>query len=111
MPGVKGPIFEDGPNFDMAFKLFHGKDGIIPLSEKSELHNDSRELEPQPVFNPLASNFATISLSSFGPGGMFGFGNFSDKWKKQKKDKRESSSQVNIIVWHLNMSFVLVGSI
>ncbi|XP_028759425.1 uncharacterized protein LOC114718309 [Neltuma alba] len=95
--GAKGPIFEDGPNFDMAFKLFHGKDGIIPLSEKSDLHNDCRELEPQPVFNPLAAKFATISLSSFGPGGMFGFGDFSEKWKKQKKtepsNKREPSSQ------------------
>ncbi|KAK4252653.1 hypothetical protein QN277_014398 [Acacia crassicarpa] len=96
VPGAKGPIFEDDPNFDMAFNLFHGKDGIIPLSEKSDLHNDGRELEPQPVFNPLPANFATIGLSSFGPGGMFGFDNFSEKWKKQKKtepNKREPSSQ------------------
>ncbi|KAG0474306.1 hypothetical protein HPP92_013992 [Vanilla planifolia] len=28
----KVPIFEDGPNFEMAFKLFHGHDGIVPLS-------------------------------------------------------------------------------
>ncbi|KAJ4848589.1 hypothetical protein Tsubulata_020256 [Turnera subulata] len=31
----KGPIFEDGPNFDMAFRLFHGRDGVVPLSERS----------------------------------------------------------------------------
>lgn len=98
--GAKGPIFEDGPNFDMAFKFFHGKDGVIPLSEKSGLHNERTEPEPLPTFNPLAGKAATISLSSFGPGGMFSFGNFSEKWKKQKKNepsnKRESSSQVNI---------------
>ncbi|XP_054791910.1 uncharacterized protein LOC129297608 [Prosopis cineraria] len=96
VPGAKGPIFEDGPNFGMAFKLFHGKDGIIPLSEKSDLHNDSTEPDPLPAFNPLAAKFATISLSSFGPGGMFSFDNFSEKWKKQKKTepsiKRETSS-------------------
>lgn len=101
--GAKGPIFEDGPNFDMAFKLFHGKDGVIPLSEKSDLHNDSTEHEPLPIFNPLAGKAATISLSSFGPGGLFNFGNFSEKWKKQKKtepsNKREPSSRVSICFW------------
>ncbi|KAI4314562.1 hypothetical protein L6164_027457 [Bauhinia variegata] len=95
--GAKGPIFEDGPSFDAAFKLFHGKDGVIPLSERSDFHINSTEPAPTPVFNPLAAKAATISLSAFGPGGPFSFGNFSEKWKRQNKNessnKREPSSQ------------------
>ncbi|CAI0441896.1 unnamed protein product, partial [Linum tenue] len=75
-PGLgatKGPIFEDGPNFDMAFKLFHGKDGVVPLSNESAFHDAVLESEPAPQFNPLAGKAATISLSAFGPGGPFGF--------------------------------------
>ena len=74
MQGGKGPIFEDGPGFDSAFKLFHGKDGILQ-------------------FNPLAGKVATISLSAFGPGGPFGFGPFSEKWKKQQKKPKPSKNQ------------------
>ncbi|OWM68560.1 uncharacterized protein LOC116215459 [Punica granatum] len=97
--GAKGPIFEDGPNFDTAFKLFHGKDGVVPLAERPQFHTSKLDPEPVPQFNPLASKAATISLSAFGPGGPFSFGPFSDKWKKQKKksgsssDKRETSSE------------------
>lgn len=98
MHGAKGPIFEDGPSFDMAFKLFHGKDGVIPLSERSDFHNGRKEADSQPAFNPLAGKVATISLSAFGLGGPFNFGNFSDKWKKQKNsdssNKKDHSSQV-----------------
>ncbi|KAG4992274.1 uncharacterized protein LOC114424945 [Glycine soja] len=93
--GSKGPIFEDGPSFGMAFKLFHGKDGVIPLSEKSDFHNGSTEADSLPVFNPLAGRAASISLS--GPGGPFSFWNFSEKWKKQKNsessNKKEYSPQ------------------
>lgn len=97
--GAKGPIFEDGPNFGMAFKLFHGKDGVVPLSNQSGFHDNTLEPEPAPQFNPLAAKAATISLSAFGPGGPFGFGSFNDKWKNQKKksesaSKKEPSSQV-----------------
>uniref|UniRef100_A0A5B7AHV7 Uncharacterized protein n=1 Tax=Davidia involucrata TaxID=16924 RepID=A0A5B7AHV7_DAVIN len=96
--GAKGPIFEDGPNFDMAFKLFHGKDGVVPLSGRSYFHDDKPEPETAPQFDPLAAKAATISLSAFGPGGPFSFGSFSENWKKQKKKsesskKREPSSQ------------------
>ncbi|XP_065871084.1 uncharacterized protein [Euphorbia lathyris] len=89
----KGPIFEDGPNFDMAFRLFHGSDGVVPLSENSE----RKEARPTvPAFNPLAAKAASVSLSSFG-GGFFGFDSFSKKWKKDKKNskpsKKNSSSQ------------------
>ncbi|XVE99953.1 hypothetical protein REPUB_Repub03eG0244400 [Reevesia pubescens] len=96
--GARGPIFEDGPNFDMAFKLFHGKDGIVPLSGRSDVHCDGVKQEPTPQFNPLAGKVATISLSAFSSGGPFGFGPFSDKWKDQKKksdssNKQEPSSQ------------------
>lgn len=89
----KGPIFEDGPNFDLAFNLFHGKDGVVPLTRRSNINGEDH-LEPQtaPMFNPLAAKAATISLSSFGLGGPFGFNYFSDKWKKQKQ-KSESSGK------------------
>ncbi|OMO81179.1 hypothetical protein COLO4_23715 [Corchorus olitorius] len=96
--GGKGPIFEDGPNFDMAFRLFHGRDGVVPLSERSTLRSEKAELElAPPKFNPLAAKAATISLSSFGPGGPFSFDAFSNKWNnkkgKSKPSKKESSSQ------------------
>lgn len=101
MHGAKGPIFEDGPSFDMAFKLFHGKDGIVPLSERSDFHNGNKEADSMPVFNPLAGRAASISLSSFGLGGPFNFGDFSEKWKKQKNsessNKKEYSSQVKSV--------------
>lgn len=96
--GSKGPIFEDGPNFDKAFKLFHGKDGVVPLSGRAGLHDDIVEAEPAPRFNPLATKAATISLSAFGLGGLFGFGSFNNNRKKQNKkpksnNKKEPTSQ------------------
>lgn len=88
--GVKGPIFEDGPNFDMAFRLFHGQGGVVPLSGKSYIHDEA----PVGQFNPLAARAATISLSAFGFGGPFGF-DFFNKQNKQKKksSKHEPTSQ------------------
>ncbi|XP_010255767.1 PREDICTED: uncharacterized protein LOC104596363 [Nelumbo nucifera] len=97
--GAKGPIFEDGPNFDLAFRLFHGRDGVVPLSGRSYSHSDNLRPEPTPQFNPLAAKAATISLSAFGPGGgPFNFDFFSGKWKQQQKkskssNKKEQSSQ------------------
>lgn len=95
--GAKGPIFEDGPNFDMAFRLFHGQNGVVPLSEGSYVRSDKLETKAAPPqFNPLAAKAATISLSGFGAGGSFGFDAFSEFWKNQKKSKpskKESSSQ------------------
>lgn len=97
--GTKGPIFEDGPNFDSAFRLFHGSDGVVPLSERS--FQRSQKVQPEPPtsqFNPLAAKAATISLSSFGFGWPFGFDSFSNKWNNQKRksksSKKEPSSQV-----------------
>ncbi|KAG2261944.1 hypothetical protein Bca4012_013397 [Brassica carinata] len=84
--GSKGPIFEDGAAFDSAFKLFHGKDGIVPLSEHSSFGDGLQDQTPL-LFNPLAGKVATISLSAFGPGGPFSFGPFSDKFKNQKHKK------------------------
>ena len=99
MRGAKGPIFEDGPNFDVAFRLFHGRDGVVPLSGSSYVRSENLELNPPaPQFNPLAAKAATISLSGFGVGGPFSFDAFSGKWKNQKKksqsSKKESSSKV-----------------
>lgn len=98
--GAKGPIFEDGPNFDMAFRLFHGQNGVVPLSERSTFESAKLETESvQPQFNPLAAKAATISFSAFGPGGPFGFDGFSEMWKKQKlnskSSKKEHFSKVN----------------
>ncbi|XP_057784595.1 uncharacterized protein LOC131001959 [Salvia miltiorrhiza] len=94
----KGPIFEDGPNFDMAFKVFHGQNGVVPLSERSFIHTEKPPSESSSVqFNPLAAKAATISLSSFGHGGPFGFDAFSEMWKNSKKksnsSKKDSSSK------------------
>ena len=92
----------------MAFRLFHGRDGVVPLSEQSSLHTEKAEPETAPPkFNPLAAKAATISLSSFGPGGPFSFDAFSNKWNNQKEkskpSKKESSSQV---IEHLIMDCV-----
>ncbi|KAL3810486.1 hypothetical protein ACJIZ3_000010 [Penstemon smallii] len=94
----KGPIFEDGPNFDMAFRVFHGQNGVVPLSGRSLINPEKCPSEPSPAqFNPLAAKAASISLSSFGPGGPFGFDAFSEMWKKDNKksnsSKKESSSK------------------
>ncbi|KAL8521411.1 hypothetical protein ACS0TY_011798 [Phlomoides rotata] len=89
--GAKGPIFEDGPNFDMAFKLFHGKDGVVPLNGNSQPCLDKIEAQPMPVFNPLASKAASISMSSFGLGGPFGFNSFFGKIPNKKSSKKEHS--------------------
>lgn len=85
----------------MAFRLFHGRDGVVPLSERSFVHREAAEPElAPPRFNPLTAKAATISLSSFGPGGPFSFDSFSKKWKNQKRksksSKKESSSQVQL---------------
>lgn len=96
--GAKGPIFEDGPNFDMAFRVFHGRDGVVPLSGRSYVRSENMELNPPAQqFNPLAAKAATISLSGFGAGWPFGFDAFSQKWKNQKKkpepSKKDSASK------------------
>lgn len=91
--GAKGPIFEDGPSFDMAFKLFHGHNGVVPLSGKSYMHEEN--VEPMPVmqFNPLSGKAASIGLSAFGLGGPFGFDFFSKKWNENKKSSKKDHSQ------------------
>ncbi|CAN4105759.1 unnamed protein product [Withania somnifera] len=92
--GGKGPIFEDGPNFDMAFRLFHGQNGAVPLSRRLSITNEKPNSESAPChFNPLAAKAATISLSSFGFGGLFGFDSFSEKWKNQTKKSESSKRQ------------------
>ena len=83
----------------MAFKLFHGSDGVVPLSGRSYEKVEKVEQQQAPcLFNPLAARAATISLSTFGPGGPFGFDAFSEKWKKMQKksnsSKKGSSSKV-----------------
>ncbi|KAF3493391.1 hypothetical protein DY000_02056264, partial [Brassica cretica] len=85
--GSKGPIFEDGPAFDSAYNLFHGKDGLLPLSGRSIFRDDLQDQTSLQVINSLAGKVATISLSAFGPGGPFSFGPFSDKFKKQQHKK------------------------
>ncbi|KAJ9545481.1 hypothetical protein OSB04_025188 [Centaurea solstitialis] len=87
--GTKGPIFEDGPNFDMAFRLFHGQNGVVPLSEGSLQFPQKVKAEPvSQQFNPLAAKAATISLSGFG--GSFGFDAFNEMFKNQQKKHKSS---------------------
>eukprot|EP00271_Cylindrocystis_brebissonii_P001896 TRINITY_DN12223_c0_g1_i1.p1 TRINITY_DN12223_c0_g1~~TRINITY_DN12223_c0_g1_i1.p1 ORF type:complete len:318 (-),score=44.88 TRINITY_DN12223_c0_g1_i1:336-1289(-) len=38
--GHRGPIFEDGPSFEMAFTLFHGSGGIVPLVDPTLFRSD-----------------------------------------------------------------------
>ncbi|CAF2071554.1 unnamed protein product [Brassica napus] len=88
----QGPIFEDGPNFDTAFRLFHGQDGVVPLSDSPRARADKPSLS-SPAFHPLAAKAATISLSSFGHGGPFGFDAFSDLFKNQKRKSDSSKNK------------------
>ena len=75
----------------MAFRLFHGRDGVVPLSDRSNVHTENFEIDlPAPSFNPLAAKAATISLSGFGAGFPFNFDAFSQKWKNQKKKSQPS---------------------
>ncbi|CAM8954965.1 unnamed protein product [Rhodiola kirilowii] len=90
--GAKGPIFEDGPNFDTAFRLFHGRDGVVPLSGRSYVPPENVERQPRPQqFNPLAAKAATISLSGFG--GPFSFDAFSGMFKNHKKPNPAKKKQ------------------
>nr|XP_043617286.1 uncharacterized protein LOC122589108 [Erigeron canadensis] len=87
--GTKGPIFEDGPNFDTAFRLFHGQNGVVPLSEGSLQFSQKVKAEAvSQQFNPLAAKAATISLS--GLGGAFGFDAFNEMFKNQQKKHKSS---------------------
>ncbi|XP_076921159.1 uncharacterized protein LOC143582496 [Bidens hawaiensis] len=89
--GTKGPIFEDGPNFDMAFRLFHGQNGVVPLSEgRVQLPQKMKPEQVSQQFNPLAAKAATISLSGFG--GSFGFDAFNDMFKNQHKKNKSSKN-------------------
>ncbi|XP_071732895.1 uncharacterized protein [Rutidosis leptorrhynchoides] len=90
--GTKGPIFEDGPNFDSAFRVFHGQNGVVPLSEPLSLGTQkSRSEPPPPQFNPLVAKAATISLSGFG--GAFGFDMFNEMFKNQQRKHKPSKKQ------------------
>lgn len=88
--GNLGPIFEDGPNFKLAFKLFHGCGGVVPLSvhmEQSEGDLDSHGSKAEPTnitLHPLAASAAAISLSAFGASGPFGFDAFMGKLKQNR---------------------------
>lgn len=93
--GAKGPIFEDGPNFDMAFRVFHGRDGVVPLSEGSLAQIEKPLPKPNPEFNPLAAKAATISLSAFG--GFFSFGDFSNKRNKKNSNKKNPNNLPQVI--------------
>jgi hypothetical protein len=111
---VRGPIFEDGPGFENAFRLFHGRDGVVPLAEKQT----SEIQQPQPAtevptlgFHPLSASAATISLSSFGAFGPFSFdglmamrrnnnnnagkSNKRDSKKKEPKIEKDTQSEIN----------------
>jgi hypothetical protein len=93
--GAKGPIFEDGPNFDTAFRVFHGRDGVVPLSEGSFPQIEKPLPKPSPEFNPLAAKAATISLSAFG--GFFSFGDFSNKRNKKNFNKKNPNNLPQVI--------------
>lgn len=95
--GVRGPIFEDGPNFETAFRLFHGHNGVVPLSGRSSVRINSETLSgtenaPTSEFHPFAASAATISLSAFGSGGPFSFDSFMGRNKNIKRNKKKGNS-------------------
>lgn len=99
--GAKGPIFEDGPDFEVAFSLFHGQNGVVPLAGRSFEFDETRVSENTETghqFDPLAAKAATISLSTFGLGSPFTFDSLSKKRNKQSKkpSNYEPISQVFI---------------
>jgi hypothetical protein len=93
----RGPIFEDGPGFESSFRLFHGKDGVVPLKQASPSSENETEKKPKLSFHPLSASAATISLSSaFGPAGPFGFDGFMENFitkKKPTKKKKQNKDQ------------------
>lgn len=100
MKGSQGPIFEDGPNFALAFKLFHGQNGMVPLSGQTgfvgrDFESSESNSEPTSVkFHPLAASAATISLSALGTSGPFGFDAFmSKRIKMNQPEKRQQHSE------------------
>ncbi|MCO5586230.1 hypothetical protein L7F22_040169 [Adiantum nelumboides] len=92
--GNHGPIFEDGPNFDLAFKLFHGQNGVVPLSQHSQLGAKNAEQEASGIkFHPLAASAAAISLSALGAAGPFGFDAFMSKRTQSKKNNKPQKKE------------------
>ncbi|CAM6034843.1 unnamed protein product [Sphagnum compactum] len=111
----RGPIFEDGPGFENAFRLFHGQDGVVPLSEKHASEFQQQQ-QPQPPatevvmtpeattlgFHPLSASAATISLSSFGAFGPFSFdglmamqrNNNNNAGKSNKRDSKKKEPEI-----------------
>jgi hypothetical protein len=72
----------------VAFRLFHGQNGVVPLTGRSFVFDEAHISETNkssPQFDPLAAKAATISLSALGLGGPLGFDSFSKKWNKQNK--------------------------
>ncbi|GBG67929.1 hypothetical protein CBR_g1048 [Chara braunii] len=63
-PARRGPIFEDGPAFAMAFELFHGELGPVPLSRRST--------SPSPCF--LMEAAPSMTAYSSAPAGRVGDG-------------------------------------
>lgn len=94
----------------MAFRLFHGRDGVVPLSGRSYVPAEKAEHEvAQSQFNPLAAKAATISLSSFGGGGPFSFDSFSEKWKNQKRKSKSSKKEpTKVIFGTTNKKFLIL---
>lgn len=91
--GMRGPIFIDGPHFNIALRLFHGRGGVAPLSGSSSMSFDNMKSDSSQQFNPLAAKAATISLSGIGTGGPFGFDSFS----QNQKNKNNKKSKVKTI--------------
>jgi len=93
----RGPIFEDGPGFETSFRLFHGKDGVVPLARATETPSSLPVKEtseaPNLSFHPLSASAAAISLSPFGPAGPFGFDGFMAKHNSKKPGKQQPKKE------------------
>ena len=124
-PG-RGPIFEDGPGFESSFRLFHGKDGVVPLARTSK--GEQRTAQPVAdaseaanlTFHPLSARAAAISLSPFGPAGPCGFDGFmanynakkpNKKQQPKKKEPQPEKEHKSNIEAHVSALHILLGSI
>lgn len=95
-PG-RGPIFEDGPGFESSFRLFHGKNGVVPLARTSVERASEPAADASEAanlsFHPLSARAAAISLSPFGPAGPFGFDGFMANYNAKKPNEKQPKKE------------------
>ncbi|XP_023747124.1 uncharacterized protein LOC111895267 isoform X1 [Lactuca sativa] len=95
--GTKGPRFEDGPNFDIAFRLFHGQNGVVPLSEGSLQFPQKVKAErvSNPI-DPITAKVASVNLSDFR--GLYSLDSLKEMIENNRR-RRKSSKEDSLQAW------------